>query len=119
MIAANVEAEIWSKTLDTYIARGEREVINIEGTESWDKNYYEQVCPAAMGDNGSLMNAARLTKKITDEGIVLLKNSNNTLPLAKQSNVVPFGYRYRDPVFGGTGSGAVDTSKDYIVTSVE
>ena len=119
MIAANVEAEIWSKTLDTYIARGEREVINIEGTESWDKNYYEQVCPSAMGENGSLMNAARLTKKITDEGIVLLKNSNNTLPLAKQSNVVPFGYRYRDPVFGGTGSGAVDTSKDYIVTSVE
>lgn len=119
VIVANVEANVWAQSLDTYLGRGDREVVNVVGAEKWDTEYYKKVCPTAMGENGSLMNAARVTKKITDEGIVLLKNSNNTLPLQKKANVVPFGYRYKDPVYGGTGSGAVDTSKDYIVTAVE
>ncbi|MBQ2069654.1 MAG: glycoside hydrolase family 3 C-terminal domain-containing protein [Bacilli bacterium] len=119
IIGGNVAANYWSQSLDTYLGRGERLVSNPEGSENWDVNYYEKVCPQALGENGSLLRAAKVTKKITDEGIVLLKNSGQTLPLAKNSNVVPFGYRYKDPVYGGTGSGAVDASKDYVVTSVE
>jgi beta-glucosidase len=119
VIAANVAAGYFAQSLDTYLGKGERVVVKLEGTEKWDTDYYQKACPQALGDDGSLMAAARVTKKITDEGIVLLKNKDNTLPLAKNADVVPFGYRYRDPVYGGTGSGAVDTSKDYVVDSVE
>ncbi|MEE3431718.1 MAG: glycoside hydrolase family 3 C-terminal domain-containing protein [Candidatus Enteromonas sp.] len=118
-IGATVAGNYWSQTLDTYVGRGDRVVSNPKGTEDWDTNYYNKECASADGANGSKMKAAALTKRIADEGIVLLKNKNNTLPLAKNSNVVPFGYRYADPVYGGTGSGAVDSSEDYIETAVE
>lgn len=51
-----------------------------------------------------------LTEEIEDEGIVLLKNENDTLPLSeKKVNV--FGYTSIDINFGGTGSGgAKDTT---------
>ena len=45
-----------------------------------------------------------------------MKNKDNTLPLAKSAKVSPFGYGYSTPTYGGSGSGNVDTSKDYIAT---
>ncbi len=55
--------------------------------------------------------AAKLNEKIMEEGAVLLKNKNNTLPLSKtERNVTLFGQRSYDPVTGGTGSG-VGTGK--------
>ena len=119
VIVANVAAGYFAQSLDTYLGKGERVVMNLKGTEKWDTDYYQKACPQALGEDGSLLAAARVTKKITDEGIVLLKNKDNVLPLAKNADVVPFGYRYRDPVYGGTGSGAVDATKDYVVDSVE
>lgn len=57
--------------------------------------------------------AAKLNEQIMEEGAVLLKNNNNTLPLSKnERNVTLFGARSYDPVTGGTGSG-VGTG-DYI-----
>ncbi len=45
------------------------------------------------------------------EGIVLLKNENNALPLTgSDRNVSLFSVTSVDPVYGGTGSGAVNTS---------
>ncbi|MDN5559134.1 MAG: glycoside hydrolase family 3 C-terminal domain-containing protein [Ruaniaceae bacterium] len=51
-----------------------------------------------------------LTEEIQSEGIVLLKN-NGVLPLAEANQRVNvFGWSATSPVFGGTGSGAVDAS---------
>lgn len=45
------------------------------------------------------------------EGAVLLKNENGALPLsADERDVTLFGIGSVDPVYGGTGSGAVDTA---------
>ena len=47
-------------------------------------------------------------REVEGEGIVLLKNDNNTLPFAAGSKVSLVGVTVMDPVYGGTGSGAVD-----------
>lgn len=56
---------------------------------------------------------AELCQRIEAEGIVLLKNDNGALPAATSSGslkVSVFGVGGRDFIYGGTGSGAVDTS---------
>ena len=49
--------------------------------------------------------AGELNEKIMEEGCVLLKNNNNTLPLKTEKKISLFGARSYDPVTGGTGSG--------------
>lgn len=49
-------------------------------------------------------------REVEGEGIVLLKNDNNILPLKEGSNVALVGVTILDPVYGGTGSGAVDAN---------
>ncbi len=51
-----------------------------------------------------------LARVITDEGIVLLKNSNNLLPLTNK-NVNVFGTQALDMRLSGGGSGAADVSR--------
>ena len=53
---------------------------------------------------------ASLTEEIANEGIVLLKN-NNLLPLSSETKKLNvFGWASVECVYGGTGSGTVDTS---------
>lgn len=49
-------------------------------------------------------------REVEGEGIVLLKNDNNVLPLKEGSDVALVGVTILDPVYGGTGSGAVDAN---------
>ena len=64
-------------------------------------------------DSGELSEETReysrqLVEDITEEGIVLAKN-DGSLPLAP-GNVNVFGWASTNPIFGGTGSGAVDVA---------
>lgn len=55
--------------------------------------------------------AADLCEDIEDEGIVLLKNEDNTLPMTEEKpKINVFGWSSTNPVYGGTGSGSVDTA---------
>lgn len=116
-LVVTIGCNIFSQSLDTYLGRGARKVseTNISADAA---NYYEQRFSDTSAENGSVGYGAEVTHKITDEGEVLLKN-NGILPLAEGTKVTPFGYRYISPVYGGTGSGNVDSSKDYIVTPQE
>lgn len=65
----------------------------------------------AMG-NGTISDetseeAKGLVQEIAEEGIVLLKNEENTLPLAADSNLNVFGWASTNPCYGGTGSGSL------------
>lgn len=55
-----------------------------------------------------------VAEQISDEGIVLLQNNDNALPLKASSSsktkVNVFGWSFTNPIYGGTGSGAVDAS---------
>lgn len=48
---------------------------------------------------------------IEAEGIVLLKNEEQALPLNAKAKISVFGQDSVDPVYGGGGAGSVDTSK--------
>ena len=51
--------------------------------------------------------AKALCTEIAEEGIVMLKNDASTLPLAEGSKVNVFGWSSTNPIYGGTGSGAL------------
>ncbi|MDO4272078.1 MAG: glycoside hydrolase family 3 protein [Eubacteriales bacterium] len=49
--------------------------------------------------------------KIEEEGMVLLENKDNALPIDTGSKISVFGQDSVDPIYGGGGAGSVDTSK--------
>lgn len=59
----------------------------------------------------TLNNNTNLTKDIAKEGTVLLKNDKKMLPLnPEKTKLNVFGWASTNPVYGGTGSGNVDTT---------
>lgn len=114
MVAATITANVYSGALDTYLGRGAKKISNIDSASGWDTTYYEQKYATSQGESGSQLAAAKVAKSICDEGIVLLKN-DGALPLAKNSAVAPFGYRFYNPFYGGSGSGSVVTTDAYVV----
>ena len=53
----------------------------------------------------------KLARKVAEEGIVLLKNKGNILPLAEESKVVVMGDFAKKPRYQGAGSSLVNPSK--------
>lgn len=115
LIAATSVMNYYSAALDTYLGRGEKKVVNSGNSSEWDLMYYNSLYGSTSGENGSQLSAAKVAKQISDEGTVLLKN-NGVLPLAKNSEVAPFGFRYYNPFYGGSGSGSVVTTDAYVVS---
>lgn len=79
-----------------------------EDAASQDTEYYK----SDYEDLASLIQAGSdMTEEVMAEGAVLLKNENNALPLSSGQKVSVFGVTSADPIYGGTGSGSVDTSR--------
>lgn len=83
-------------------------IVMKEGAEEEGYKRYFESTYASVEELKAAGNA--LVREVEGEGIVLLKNAGNTLPLAKGSKVSLVGLTALDPVYGGTGSGAVDAS---------
>lgn len=76
--------------------------------------------PAFARDNSTLTFDSKITTTpqdwrktsddISDEGIVLMKNAKNTLPLARGTKLNLLGYCGWNPIYSGSGSGAVSSS---------
>lgn len=58
--------------------------------------------------------AEELGMDIADEGIILLKNDDNLLPMTDNKNLNVFGWASANPVYGGTGSGALSDSYEIV-----
>ena len=105
-------ANYWSVVLDVYLGKGTRYTVNTVDTTGLDLDYYDVLYE---NDSESLAAGIKMAEQLANEGIIMLKN-NGALPLAKTDKLTPFGYRYVEPIYGGTGSGNVDTDKEYVYT---
>ena len=80
--------------------------------QKWTRVLYQPNIP--LGENGEKVTACKrhiaLSKEAAKEGMVLLKNDGDLLPLAKGSKVALFGKASFDYVRGGGGSGEVTVS---------
>lgn len=80
--------------------------------QKWTRVMYQPNIP--LGENGEKVTASKkhiaLSKEAAKEGMVLLKNEGDLLPLAKGSKVALFGKASFDYVRGGGGSGEVTVS---------
>jgi len=80
--------------------------------QKWTRVMYQPNIP--LGGNGEKVTACKahiaLSKEAAKEGMVLLKNDGNLLPLARGSKVALFGKASFDYVRGGGGSGEVTVS---------
>ncbi len=56
----------------------------------------------------SIDKASKLALDIQREGIVMMENSDKTLPLSSDSKVNVFGWASTNPIYGGTGSGSMN-----------
>lgn len=67
---------------------------------------------AKMGtiSNKTLKQGDAVAQNISEEGTVLLKNTDNYLPLKNQNKINVFGWASTNPVYGGTGSGGAASS---------
>ena len=104
-VAANVGTNMFKSAIDHYIGGGETTITNAPGSEEWDTAYYDK---QYRGRGSATEDAKNVVIEIEGEGIVLLKNDNNALPLASGTEVSLIGRFAADPVYGGAGSGTVD-----------
>lgn len=115
--AIDIAANIYKNSLDTYLNHGSTVIRKKTKLGENDAKFYKQKFKNTSSKNGSVAYGLKVAKKLTDEGEVLLKN-DGIFPLVKGTSVTPLGYRFLNPVYGGTGSGNIDASKSY-VTSAE
>jgi beta-glucosidase len=107
-IALPIVAYSYKTILNTYVNHGETIVTPAEGTESWDSTYNK----ASVKTKAEAVSASESeVEKICNEGFVLLKNKDNSLPISTSTEITMLGRDSVDPIYGGSGSGTVDKTK--------
>lgn len=107
VLVANIGLNVASGWVASQFGTGTYEVNSPEKAAGWDTEYYK----ADYDTIEDVDKASRdVVQEIAGEGIVLAKHEGNALPLAKGAKVTMFGAAAADPVYGGAGSGSVDTS---------
>ena len=115
MIAAHWLAKKGTRHVVRWVA-GLAGVLGVAGviTAAMYGPLYNNVAPiingAASVSEESVAASKDVIRQIGDEGMVLLMNDDNLLPLEEGSNLNVFGWASTSPIFGGTGSGSSDSS---------
>ncbi len=100
-VALGLAGNIAKGLLETYVDGGTTTVNVPADKANWGGDYYDEPESAEAATEAAYAVAAQ----VQDEGAVLLKNDNDALPLAKDAQVMPFGYAYLNPIYGQNSSG--------------
>ncbi len=103
-----------AETLDLTFGKGEQRVISLDNTQK-NVQYYTQKYPTQKQAKAA---AEKVSKQISDEGTVLLKN-DGLLPLNAETVISPLGLGYFDPLYCGTGSSAISTLEEDVISPLE
>lgn len=106
-VVANVGLNVAGGWVSSQFGSGTYEFTNSAESAGWETEYYSSEF-ASIDDVDAAAKA--LVEEIAAGGIVLAKNEAGALPLAPSSRVTMLGRSAADPVFGGSGSGSVDTN---------
>lgn len=107
VVVVNIAIGIFDKWIGSQLGAGTYTVENSDSAKDWDTDYYDADYESIDDLNAA---AADLIERIEGEGIVLAKNSEGALPLASGAKVTMLGRSAADPIYGGSGSGSVDTT---------
>ena len=107
VVVANIAIGIFDKWIGSQLGAGTYTVENSEAAQGWDTDYYDADFESIDDLNAA---AADLIEQIEGEGIVLAKNAEGSLPLDSGAKVTMLGRSAADPIYGGSGSGSVDTT---------
>lgn len=110
LIAVSVITWANAKQITGALGQSASKVVEIETDENIDPETYEYYKSDFKSIADLRVKTAEKAEEVMGEGAVLLKNDNRALPLDKGSEVSLFSLNSVDPVYGGTGSGNVDTS---------
>lgn len=100
-LVATIVMNVLASTMDTFLGSASAKIEFPEDAKDWDLEYYKSEYKTS---DAAKEASYAVALKVQDEGTVLLKN-NGILPLAAGSKVVPFGYRYNEPIYGQLASG--------------
>ena len=107
VVVANVALVVAGGWVASQLGSGTYTFTNTEKSAAWDTEYHT----SDFANIDEVDEAAKaLVEEIAGGGIVLAKNEAGALPLASSSRVTMLGRAAADPVFGGSGSGSVDTN---------
>ncbi|MFV0428537.1 MAG: glycoside hydrolase family 3 C-terminal domain-containing protein [Arachnia sp.] len=107
VIVLNVALNIMENWVASQLGTGTYTFTNSEESKDWETTYYE----SDYADIDEVDAAAKeLVAEIGASGIVLAKNDASALPLNSSAKVTLLGRAAADPVYGGSGSGSVDTN---------
>jgi len=105
-VVANVGLNVATGWVESQLGSGTYTFKNSEEAAGWDTEYYTSDYAGIDEVDAA---AKSLVADIAEGGMVLAKNEEGALPLAANSRVTMLGRAAADPVFGGAGSGSVDT----------
>lgn len=105
-VVANVAMNVAGGWIASQLGSGTYTFTNAPEADGWDTDYYQ-----ANYDTIEDVDAASrdLVEEIGAGGMVLAKNAAGALPMAA-GKVTMLGRAAADPVYGGSGSGSVDTN---------
>ncbi len=104
LIIATVVCTMFDNTISLFVGGTFWELENEDESAVYYESYFEN-------EEARTAAGAALVKQVEAEGASLLTNVDETLPLAEGSKVSLFSTSSVNIVYGGTGSGNVDSSK--------
>lgn len=99
-------ANKYSQIITTSLGHTTTEIVNTE--ETGNSDYFES---DFNNKEEQTEHSEELVRDITAEGIVLVENKNNTLPINSDAKISIFGQSSVDFVYGGEGASSMDKSK--------